>query len=299
MSRIFIGLLLLLLFPLTPATAGDFSYPYDPGVPADKLTVLTYHHLEPGATGKHLVNSAIMSVEEFTWQMEYLHKNNFYAISMEEMQGFLAGSVKLPRRSVLITFDDGYESNYTYAFPLLAKYNFKATIFLTGKTPEDGVVQPDLPFYPHLTAFQLKSMHRLGLLEYGCHTFDQHRLVGGRPALTVLGTDEIKADLYQFNKLFAMLGFPVPSVIAYPYGAGSGNASVAAASLGYRLGFTVNSGYVRPGDNPMQINRFSIHPGDGRQYFMDVVQGKWVAPNKQLISVKVPVVDVLPMAKAR
>lgn len=288
MNRIFFALLVfLLLLPLTPATAGDITYPYDLNVSADKLAVLTYHHLEPGAAGKNPVNSAIMSVEEFAWQMEYLYKNNFYTISLEELQAFLAGSQKLPRRSVLITFDDGYESNYIYAFPVLSRYNFKASIFLTGKTPEDGAVVSDISFYHHLTAFQLKSMQRLGLLEYGCHTFEQHRLIGGRPALTVLGTDEIRADLYRFNKLFAMMGIAAPRAIAYPYGVGSVNASAAAVSLGYRLGFTVNPGYVRPGDNSMYINRFSIHPGDGRKFFMDVVQGNWVMPNKQLIRLNV------------
>lgn len=278
MKKIFFILLLILLLPVSPAAAGDF---YNLNAPADKLAVLTYHHLEPGAGGKHLMNSAIMPVEEFAWQMEYLYRNNFYTISLDELQDFLAGRIKLPRRSVLLTFDDGYESNYTYGFPLLAKYNFKAAIFLTGKTPEDGAIESELLFNPHLTTFQLKTMHRSGFLEFGCHTFDQHRLIGDRPALTVLGADEIIADLYRFNRLLTLQGFPVPAAIAYPYGAGSANASSAAASLGYRLGFTVNSGYVRPGDNPMFINRFSIYPGNSREYFQKVVHGNWGSPNEK------------------
>lgn len=288
MSRIFMIILIVILLPVTPAAAGDLPYPYDLTVPADKLTVLAYHHLEPASTGKQLLNSVIMSVEEFSWQMEYLQKNNYYTISLEELQGFLAGRIKLPRRSVLITFDDGYESNYTYAFPLLARYGFKAVIFPTGKTPEDEAVITDLP---HLTAFQLKTMQRSGLLEYGSHTYNLHRQIGGRPALTLLGTDEIRDDLYKFNKIFAMLGIPAPVALAYPYGAGNEKATTVAASLGYRLGFTVNPGYVQPGDDPMYINRFSIHSGDSRAFFMAIVDGKWVSPYKKSIGLKVKAGD--------
>ncbi len=274
-------ILLLTLFPFRAAFALPPTPPVDNAAPVDKVTVLAYHHLEPFSSGKHLTNSAILPVEEFLWQMQYLHDNNFYTMNLEEMDDFLSGRFKPPGPAVLITFDDGYESNYIYALPVLSRYKFKAVIFPTGRVPEDESADPEkvaaqgLVRYRHLTTYQLKSMIRTGLLDFGCHTYDNHKFIEGKPALTVLSEEDIRADLLRYNRTFIMLGIPMPYAIAYPYGVASRNAVSVASSMGYRLGFTVNPGYASPGNNTMLINRFSIHPGDGRQFFTDVVNGKW------------------------
>ncbi|GBF35304.1 polysaccharide deacetylase [Desulfocucumis palustris] len=274
-------MLLFTLFPFRAAFALPPVPPADFTPAVDKVAVLAYHHLEPSSSGKHLTNSAILPVEEFFWQMQYLRDNNFYTLNLEEMGEFLAGRFKPPGPAVLITFDDGYESNYVYALPVLIRCNFKAVIFPTGRVPEDQPGDPEkaaaqgLVRNRHLTTYQLKSMLRTGLLEFGCHTYDNHRYIGDKPALEVLDEAAIRADLLRFNKTFIMLGIPVPHAIAYPYGVAGHNAIPVASSMGYRLGFTVNPGYAGPGSNTMLINRFSIHPGDSRQFFTDVVNGKW------------------------
>ncbi len=285
MRKAAIVVILLLLFPFQASYAAD-GPPAGLPVPQDGVAVLAYHHLEPSSTGKYLTNSAVLPVEEFAWQMEYLHDNNFYTMTMEEMKEYLVGRFNPPRRAVLITFDDGYESNYTYAFPLLTRYSFRAAIFLIGKKPRDEyggtgpVTEGGSVPNRHLTTYQMKTMLRTGLLEFGCHTYDNHRLIDGKAALTVLGTDVIREDLLRFNNTLGMVGIPVSSAIAYPFGAGSKNAVEAASSMGYRMGFTVNPGYVHPGDNSMFINRFSIRSGDGREYFTRVVNGDWKPPEK-------------------
>lgn len=277
---------LVLLFPFQASYAAETA-PAGIPVPREGVAVLAYHHLEPSSNGKQPANNSVLSVEEFAWQMEYLHNNNFYTMTMDEMKEYLAGRFNPPRRAVLITFDDGYESNYTLAFPILARYNFRAAIFLIGKKPGDdysatgpAVVAGTVP-NRHLTTYQIKNMLKTGLLEFGCHTYNNHRLVDGRAALTVLETDSIRDDLLHFNNTLGMVGIPVPYALAYPYGAGSNNAVEAASPMGYRLGFTVNSGYAHPGDNTMFINRFSLRPGDGRQYFTDVVNGAWKPAEKE------------------
>jgi peptidoglycan/xylan/chitin deacetylase (PgdA/CDA1 family) len=287
MRKIAILIMLMVLVPLKASFAAAVPPPAGLPAPREGVVVLTYHHLEPASTGKHLTNSSVLPVEEFAWQMEYLHANNYYTMTMDEMSDFLAGRFTPPRRAVLLTFDDGYESNYTCAFPLLARYGFRSTIFLIGKNPGDEyggtvstVMEGSVP-NRHLTTYQMKTMLRTGLMEFGCHTYDNHRYIDGKPALTVLGTEEIKGDLSRFDKIVVMVGIPVTFTIAYPYGAGSKNAVEAALSMGYRLGFTVNSGYVYPGDNTMFINRFSIHPTDSREYFTEVVSGGWQAQLKE------------------
>ena len=92
--------------------------------------------------GLHEDNNAVIPVEQFREQMLYLHNQGYYTATMEELYGFLKGELELPEKTVVITFDDGYESNYTYAFPILRNMGYKCTIFLHGKSIldyEDGL----------------------------------------------------------------------------------------------------------------------------------------------------------------
>ena len=66
----------------------------------------------------------------FKAQMEFLYRNNYSVIKLEEFISCLTQKREIPRKSVVITFDDGYKNNYTNAFPVLKRYNFPATIFL-------------------------------------------------------------------------------------------------------------------------------------------------------------------------
>ena len=73
-----------------------------------------------------------MPINEFEEQLKYLKKHNYTTLSLDEFYAYYKGKQKIPRKSVLITMDDGYQSNYDLAFPLLKKYNMKATVFYIG-----------------------------------------------------------------------------------------------------------------------------------------------------------------------
>ncbi|MFH0925719.1 MAG: glycosyltransferase [bacterium] len=72
-----------------------------------------------------------VSTLNFERQMRFL-KANYNVISLEQAAEYLRKKMKVPLRSVVITFDDGYEDNYRYAFPILKKYKLPATIFLAA-----------------------------------------------------------------------------------------------------------------------------------------------------------------------
>ena len=88
------------------------------------IPVLMYHHVLPK-------NGFICSsIENFTKQMTFLKENNFYTLSSNEFYMYKKGKFKAPKKSVFITFDDGWRDNIIYAYPILKKLNLKATIFL-------------------------------------------------------------------------------------------------------------------------------------------------------------------------
>jgi peptidoglycan/xylan/chitin deacetylase (PgdA/CDA1 family) len=96
------------------------------------LTILAYHRILPPDNGFMFDEGVISaSPEVFERQMKFV-KENFNVISFKDLQGVLNRNEKEDQKPYLIiTFDDGYLDNYTYAYPILKKYGLPATIFLT------------------------------------------------------------------------------------------------------------------------------------------------------------------------
>ena len=96
----------------------------------NSVTILAYHEICD--LPKEIIHQYTYNVTPpaFREQMEFLCKNDYSVIRLEELISCLTQNRELPQKSVVITFDDGYRSNYTNAFPVLKRYNFPATVFL-------------------------------------------------------------------------------------------------------------------------------------------------------------------------
>lgn len=240
-----------------------------PGNPrSESVPVIAYHDVLPYIGENDAGNPSVLPLSVFAAQMEYLYENGYYTASLRELEEYVHGTGSLPPKTVVITFDDGYQSNYLYCYPFLKKYDFRAAIFMMGSVPKKA--------RPHLTGLQIKKMTAGGLVQIGSHTYDYHREIKGEPALKVLPRDIIKRDFDKFNLLTTRIGLPRPTAIAYPYGAAGPAAIEAAALAGYSMGFTIERGYVRPGDPVMALNRFNIEPAMSLDDFARVVSGKWI-----------------------
>lgn len=239
-------------------------------VPRDnRVVVLTYHHLVLAADPLN-PNPMALPVSEFAWQMGYLHQNGFRSITLSQLQAFLQGETELPERNVLITFDDGYESNYLYAAPVMARYKMHGVIFLIGQPP---VINPvtGLNALPHLTSLQLKRLYQSGYWEFGYHTYNHHYQEKGKSVLINLPAQELQQDLQNFQQMIYGLGLPQCRAIAYPFGQYSPTLLQEIERQGYKLGFTVTPGYIRPGHNPLLLNRFTVSSLLTRQQFQAIV----------------------------
>jgi len=131
-----------------------------PEVPNTRLPVLMYHEVVPDG-GK--CSAWMVTATRFREDMQWLADNGYTAVSAGE----LAAGNPLPERAVLITFDDGYRSNYTLAYPIVVEHRMKAVISLIGHHLDDG----DDWF---LTWDTCREMLESGFVEFGSHTYDQH-----------------------------------------------------------------------------------------------------------------------------
>jgi biofilm PGA synthesis lipoprotein PgaB len=118
--------------PRAAATNTDAAADSQPPSPlpiyyTDQVAILVYHHLGDDETG------ATISPEHFAAQIASLKNQGYNFISLKQLGDFLAGQQEIAPNAVVITFDDGYESIYKYAYPILVENHIPASIFVIVK----------------------------------------------------------------------------------------------------------------------------------------------------------------------
>ncbi|MFC4598549.1 polysaccharide deacetylase family protein [Cohnella hongkongensis] len=230
---------------------------------SDQVSVLMYHDLTEGKTTKNA-----LSVKDFKKQMELLKRNGFQVIGMKEYSEFILNQGPVPDNAVLITFDDGYESFYKLAYPVLKEYGYPATNFVIVKYIDERIGAPKI------TWDQMREMQKDGMTFYS-HTYDSHVYVeengqgGKKPALTARkylieekrqetleeARQRISEDLAKAEeRLKDELG-NADSILSFPYGAFNDTVLDVMQSLDIQLSFTVRKGINSRADaNSYRIN---------------------------------------------
>ena len=216
-----------------------------------QVPILMYHHLSEDVT-----NSEMVSPEQFEAQIRALAEAGYTGISFDELQAYVLRGEPLPEKPVVITFDDGYRSNYTLAYPILQKYGMKATIFAIGVSfGTDHYKDTDYAITPHFGAAEAAEMTASGLISIQSHTYDMHQWppyeTGSAVRENILqlpGESEesyVQALTEDFTRSRALLegatGQPV-DVLAYPAGQYSTLAQVTLQSLGVHVTLSTNPG---------------------------------------------------------
>ena len=216
-----------------------------------QVPILMYHHLSEDVT-----NSEMVSPEQFEAQIRVLSEAGYTGVSFDELQAYVLRGAPLPEKPVVITFDDGYESNYTLAYPILQKYGMKATIFAIGVSfGTDHYKDTDYAITPHFGAAEAAEMTASGLISIQSHTYDMHQWppyeTGSAVRENILQLSSESEEAYvqalteDFTRSRALLedatGRPV-DVLAYPAGQYSMLAQVTLQSLGVHVTLSTNPG---------------------------------------------------------
>jgi peptidoglycan/xylan/chitin deacetylase (PgdA/CDA1 family) len=148
----------------------------------------------------------------FRGGLAMLHANGHRAIELTEVATRLRQGAALPSKSFVITFDDGYESVYRHAFPVLQEKRMSATVFLTTGHPQGtpGERLPSLNQHPMLTWEQIREMHKGGV-SYGAHTLTH-------PDLTRLPAERLEAEVSGPKAIIQDALGSLVDTFAYPYG---------------------------------------------------------------------------------
>ena len=220
-------------------------------LPARKVVVpiLMYHRINV-VTVRTPASSRPLSVHpaDFARQMRWLARNGYHTITQRQLFDALMCGRSLPRRPILLTFDDGYRDVFFNASPVLLRLNMRATAYVVT----DRISGPDISF---LTWNLLHALERRGI-EIGSHT-RAHR------DMTSLSDAAMLADLTKSRLVLERrLGHPVPW-LAYPFGSYDGRVERLARRAGYLLGVTTEPGAVQSARRPLALPRLRVLDSTG------------------------------------
>lgn len=212
------------------------------------VPVLMWHNLAQESSGDMTI-----SVDTFRAQIEALHEAGFKTVSLQQLYDYVHFGTELPEKPIVLTFDDGYFSNYEYAFPILQEYDMQATIFAIGvSVGKDTYKDTDHAMTPHFGADEAREMVDSGLISVQSHTFDMHQwppFEDGNAQVreTLLPFDgeadadyeaAVEADFAESRELLeSITGQPV-NALAFPEGAYVTLTQDALRSAGAGLTFT-------------------------------------------------------------
>jgi len=204
----------------------------------NKIPILMYHSIsyEKG-------NTLRVSKENFKKQMRYLKDNNYTTLTVDELYNYMETGEIVPKKPIIITFDDGYEDNYINAYPILKELKFNATVFVITNTID---IEKN-----YLTTNEIKSMDANNI-RIESHTASHEHLT------KISYNDNIKTMKSSKDKLEKILKRKI-NFIAYPYGEYNKNTIKATKEVGYTLAFSTDFGWIDKSSNIYSLGRIFVN----------------------------------------
>lgn len=215
------------------------------------LPVLMYHFFYNAAAGETPRDNNFIEISAFENQMKYLSDNNFYFPTWQEVEDYIDGKKGLPAKSIVITVDDGDESFFRLALPVIEKYNVKATEFLV--TSWNGWYCND---------------YKSSKVSYQSHSDQMHKGgANGKGVLLSWSYDQIYKDLTDSKNCLN----GEATVFCYPFGQYNETSKKILKDAGYKLAFTTQGGRVYKGADKYALPRVRISKGISLQSFANMV----------------------------
>lgn len=189
--------------------------------------IIMYHSVNPKQNPA--INRLIVSPETFERQMRFLRERKYNIILLDELAELIREKKNIPARTIVITFDDGYKDNYTYAFPILKKYKIPATMFII-------IDEVSRPQGDRLSWDDILRMQDSGLVVFGSHT------IGATPLVKISSEDELKRQIFYSKKMLeSKLGRRV-DLFSYPEGMFNAKIKQLVIDAGYKAAVATNPG---------------------------------------------------------
>lgn len=145
----------------------------------EKIPVICYHNI---GTKKEI--NAVKDEDKqwiinncfFEKQIKLISRLGYKTLQLQEFEKWKKGEIKLPYKSMLITFDDGFLNVYKYAMPILKRYNINATVFIEGNRVNNNVIPNETNQTDKYLSKDIinKCKEEYPNMEFACHSYGLH-----------------------------------------------------------------------------------------------------------------------------
>jgi peptidoglycan/xylan/chitin deacetylase (PgdA/CDA1 family) len=213
-----------------------------------QAVVLCYHRFEEKG-GREMVSTPA----EFEAQLQAFKDNDISVISMEDFLAWRRGEKSIPKKSVVITLDDGWNTGYAVAWPILKKFNYPFTMFIYSDYVKGGPKAGG----GSITWEQLAEMRDAGV-DIGSHTVSHTDLRAKKGKTDEQYRAWLKTEIAGSKQILEdKLGIQVKT-IAYPYGNQNEIVREVVKEAGYEGGFTVYGQHMGPGGDATLLGRYAL-----------------------------------------
>ena len=220
-----------------------------------RFPILMYHSIAniPG-------NSLCLPPEQFEHQMELLHKEGYYTLTPNEVYRVLTRQeipVGKENKIVFITFDDGYENNYSSAYPILKKLSLHATIGMIT----DKINTPDM-----LSTNELKKLRKEKLVSIASHTVSHTEL-------NTLNTEQQLVEMANSRGLLNRSLKQNTILLIYPVCRYTPASPFIAQRAGYKFALTTKPGLANASQGLYELHRQRVIPNMSDESFNQLLSG--------------------------
>ncbi|MGN0572697.1 MAG: polysaccharide deacetylase family protein [Acutalibacteraceae bacterium] len=207
------------------------------------LPIVMYHQL---TKSESRAGRYVLTVEQFEKDLIFLKEKGYETVTVSQLLDYSQGKGKLPEKAIMITFDDGCETLYAYAKPLLEQYGFTAVGFVVGALADYYTELDDHNLnYSNLNWAEIKELSMGNTVEIQSHSYDLHKNTGSRSGAKkkkgetfeqyaeFLGADASKMK----TEMLKHTG-KAPVAIAYPFGSFSSESKEILKKYGIKMAFT-------------------------------------------------------------
>lgn len=215
------------------------------------IPVLMYHFFFNASLGEKGLDNNFLEISKFEQQLKYLNENDFFFPTFEELELFIDGKLDLPSRSVILTIDDGNDTFFRLAIPIIEKYKIPVTSFIITGSCNYNV-----------------SDYKSKYINFESHSNDMHKAgKNGKGLLVNLDYDSAYKDIKtSINILESNNAF------CYPFGHYNNLAKKIVKASGFKVAFTTTGGRVKVGNDKFTLPRVRILRDDTLSSFISKIK---------------------------
>lgn len=237
---------------------------------AEMIPVLAYHKIKPYDKNDEATTLEMFDTT-FKEEMDYLKDNGFTTLTLDEFYKWYTGEIEVPKKSVVITLDDGYYGTYYFAYPIIKENGQAATVFTIGHRIDEKTDEwdPDAT-EDHYVGYDIiqEARSEYPRYTYESHTFNMHKKIDGEHPVDVFTKEEMVEDIKSNEKY----GF---TYLAYPWGDYNDDLKAALKENGYKMAFGYRPFvYATRNDDQYAINRIRISGKCSMKDFKKIVNMK-------------------------